>query len=67
MGSDFLSLNERIDFAAGQVEAYTQLNIVDDDVVEETENLLLKMSQAENGVIGTHGKTTISIANDDSK
>ena len=67
LGTDYQALNERIEFVPGQTEAYTRLNIVNDDVVEDNENLLLKMTQAENGVIGTLGETTISIANDDSK
>jgi uncharacterized delta-60 repeat protein len=65
-GADYLALNTDLTFAAGEWSKTVSVTILDDAVVEATEQFTLCLTNATGGfTLGQHSTVTISIQNND--
>jgi hypothetical protein len=64
-GSDYLATSGSLQFAPGETIKYFSVPIVNDDLVERTENINLVLSAANGTVLGSPFTSTITILDDD--
>ena len=66
-GSDYVASSGTIEFAPNQKTAQVSIQIIDDDVEEEDEQFIIKLSNPVGGeaVLGEQAVTTVTIINDD--
>lgn len=64
-GSDYLATSGSLQFAPGETIKYFSVPIVNDDLVERTENINLVLSAATGTVLGSPFTSTITILDDD--
>ena len=64
-GSDYLATSGSLQFAPGETIKFFSVPIVDDNLVERTENINLVLSAANGTVLGSPFTSTITILDDD--
>jgi hypothetical protein len=64
-GADFITTSGTLTFAAGETVQSIPLAILDDGIIENSETVILTLSNPVNGVLGTLGTHTFTITDDD--
>jgi hypothetical protein len=64
-GQDYVATQVTVPFAPGQTEATVSVDLIDDDFPEQTETVLLQLSDPVGGQLGTLQTATLFIDDDD--
>lgn len=64
-GSDFNFSSQRVTFPSGETEATLNLNVIDDDVVENTESIIFNLRPNSGYEVGNQGSVTVTITDND--